>query len=93
MSSAIIPGHQAMRKQLRTGSAIAILVASNAHARLTIAIEVKARDKRQPGLSFSITGSMEVDMTFVKWFRKINCSTELVVAHGVYYSERTVHLK
>lgn len=73
-------GDQELRRQLRTGSATAILVASNAQARFTIAIEVKATDKRQPGLNFSITGS-EVDMALVKWIKKVNCLPELAAEH------------
>jgi hypothetical protein len=44
---------------------MAIVVASNAQARLTIAMEVKAANKRQPGLNASTGYSDGFDMTWV----------------------------
>ena len=42
-----------------TGKATDMMVASNAQARLTIAIEVKAASSRHPGLNFSISSGLD----------------------------------
>ncbi len=61
----------------QTGSATAIVVASNAQARLTIAIEVKDANKRQPGLNASMGGPDVFDMmlTGLKTHKQMRCKT------------------